>query len=211
VYYEKTDNVKLVLIYNRLGNIMMEKEWKIYTKTGDKGETSLIGGTRVPKYHERIEAYGTLDELNSFIGNLRDQLTDVHLRKMLLRIQENLFIAESELATDPGKEINQSLPHLSEKDVLELEHEIDKMNIHLPPLSSFVLPGGHPLVSLCHICRTVCRRGERTIIKLASDMAVDKILIKYINRLSDYLFVLSRELAFVNNISDLPWKPDVLE
>lgn len=189
----------------------MEKEWKIYTKTGDKGETSLIGGTRVPKYHERIEAYGTLDELNSFIGNLRDQLTDVHLRKILLRIQENLFTAESELATDFGIDIKRSLPHLSEKDVLELEHEIDKMNLHLPELSSFVLPGGHPLVSLCHICRTVCRRGERTIIKLASDMAVDEILIKYINRLSDYLFVLARELAFTNNISDLPWKPDVLE
>jgi cob(I)alamin adenosyltransferase len=189
----------------------MENDWKIYTKTGDKGETSLIGGTRVPKYHERIEAYGTLDELNSFIGYLRDQLTGVHLREVLLRIQENLFTAESELATDPEKELKRSLPHLSEDDVLELEHEIDAMNLHLPVLSSFILPGGHPQVSLCHVCRTVCRRGERIIIKLASDMAVDEILIKYINRLSDYLFVLARELAFINNIPDLPWKPDVLE
>jgi cob(I)alamin adenosyltransferase len=189
----------------------MENDWKIYTKTGDKGETSLIGGTRVPKYHERIEAYGTLDELNSFIGNLRDQLTDVHLREVLLRIQENLFTAESELATDPEKELNRSLPHLAEADVLELEHEIDAMNQHLPDLKSFILPGGHPLVSLCHVCRTVCRRGERIIIKLASDITVDEILIKYINRLSDYLFVLAREVAYLNNIPDLPWKPDVLE
>jgi len=189
----------------------MEHEWKIYTKTGDKGETSLIGGTRVPKYHERIEAYGTLDELNSLIGYLRDQLIHVHLREVLLRIQENLFTAESELATDLGKEIKHMLPHLSEEDVIELENEMDAMNQHLPALSSFILPGGHPLVSLCHVCRTVCRRGERIIIKLASDMAVDEILIKYVNRLSDYFFVLARELAFMNNIPDLPWKPDVLK
>ena len=189
----------------------MEKEWKIYTKTGDKGETSLIGGTRVPKYHERIEAYGTLDELNSFIGYLRDQLADTHLREVLLKVQENLFTAESLLATDPDVEIKRSLPHLSENDVLTLEHEIDAMNEHLPALSSFVLPGGHPLVSLCHVCRTVCRCGERIIIKVASDLAVDETLIKYINRLSDYLFVLARELAFVNNVADLPWKPDVFD
>jgi cob(I)alamin adenosyltransferase len=189
----------------------MANDWKIYTKTGDKGETSLIGGTRVPKYNERIEAYGTLDELNSFIGYLRDQLTDAHQREVLLRVQENLFTAESELATDPHKAITQKLPHLSENDVIELESEMDAMNLHLPDLSSFILPGGHPLVSHCHICRTVCRRGERIIIKLASETAVDEILIKYINRLSDYLFVLARELAFINNIPDLPWKPDVLK
>jgi len=189
----------------------VDKEWKIYTKTGDKGQTSLIGGTRVPKYHERIEAYGTLDELNSFIGYLRDQLSDIHLRDVLLKVQENLFTAESLLATDPEAEITRTLPHLSENDVLMLEHEIDAMNEHLPALSSFILPGGHPLVSLCHVCRTVCRRGERIIIKLASDMDVDEILIKYINRLSDFLFVLARELAFSNNIPDLPWKPDVIK
>ena len=189
----------------------MGNDWKIYTKTGDKGETSLIGGTRVPKYHERIEAYGTLDELNSFIGYLRDQITDKHIREVLLRVQENLFTAESLLATDPGKEITRTLPRLSEDDVVELENEIDCMNLHLPVLSSFILPGGHKLVSLCHICRTVCRRGERCIIKLAADMEVDEILIKYINRLSDYLFILARELAYANNIPDLPWKPDVFE
>lgn len=186
----------------------MDNQWKIYTKTGDKGETSLIGGTRVPKYHERIEAYGTLDELNSFIGYLRDQLSDTHLREVLLKVQENLFTAESLLATDPDVLITRSLPHLSENDVLTLEQEIDAMNEHLPALSSFILPGGHPLVALCHVCRTVCRRGERIIIKVASDMAVDETLIKYINRLSDYLFVLARELAFVNNVADLPWKPN---
>jgi cob(I)alamin adenosyltransferase len=186
----------------------MTKEWKIYTKTGDKGETSLIGGTRVPKYHDRIEAYGTLDELNSFIGYLRDQLTDAHVRGVLFSVQENLFTAESLLATDSEKEITQSLPRLSEAHVLLLEQEIDAMNLHLPALNSFILPGGHPLVSLCHICRTVCRRGERIIIKLSAETTVDEILIKYINRLSDYLFVLARELAFNNNVPDLPWKPN---
>jgi len=189
----------------------MEKEWKIYSKTGDKGETSLIGGTRVPKYHERIEAYGTLDELNSFIGNLRDQLTDIHARAILLRVQENLFTAESLLATDPDKEILRTLPKLKEEFVVELECEIDTMNQYLPALNSFILPGGHPLVSLCHICRTVCRRGERDIIRLSADMAVDELVIKYINRLSDYLFVLARKLAFDNNVPDLPWKHDVLK
>jgi cob(I)alamin adenosyltransferase len=188
----------------------MESDWKIYTKTGDKGETSLIGGARVPKFHDRIEAYGTLDELNSFIGYLRDQLTDMHLRDVLLRVQENLFTAESLLATDPGKVINRSLPQLSEEDVNGLEYEIDAMNLHLPDLKSFILPGGHPLVSLSHVCRTICRRSERIIIKLASEKPVDEILIKYINRLSDYLFVLAREIAFNQNIADLPWKPDVL-
>ncbi len=187
----------------------MEKEWKIYTKTGDKGETSLIGGTRVPKYNDRIEAYGTLDELNSFIGNLRDQLNDEHLREVLLKIQENLFTAESLLATDPGKTLSRPLPFLTEPDVFMLEQEIDTMNLHLPAISSFILPGGHPLVSLCHVCRTVCRRGERIIVKLAIETKVDEILVKYINRLSDYLFVLAREIAFINNIPDLPWKPDV--
>lgn len=189
----------------------MEKEWKIYTKTGDKGETSLIGGTRVPKYNERIEAYGTLDELNSFIGHLRDQLTDRHIREVLLRIQENLFTAESVLATDPDVEVQRSLPQLSEIQVTELELEIDAMNLHLPVLSSFILPGGHPLVSLCHVCRTICRRGERIIIKLAAETEVNEILVKYINRLSDYLFVLAREIAYLNNIQDLPWKPDIFE
>jgi cob(I)alamin adenosyltransferase len=187
--------------------MQMEKEWKIYTKTGDKGETSLIGGTRVPKFHDRIEAYGTLDELNSFIGYLRDQIADLILREFLLKIQEDLFIAESILATDHDKEITRTLPQLAEDHILAIENEIDRMNLHLPSLTTFILPGGHQLVSLCHICRTICRRAERVIIKLALEVHVDEILLKYINRLSDYLFVLARELAFLNNVPDLPWKP----
>lgn len=185
----------------------MDSNWKIYTKTGDKGETSLIGGTRVPKYHDRIEAYGTLDELNSFIGLLRDQISDKHIQEVLLRIQENIFTAESLLATEPDKEISRSLPTLSEEDVHTLELEIDDMNQHLPPLNSFLLPGGHPLVSLSHVCRTICRRSERIIIKLSVHMEVDEVVIRYVNRLSDYLFVLARELAFCNHVADLPWKP----
>ena len=187
----------------------MDNNRKIYTKTGDKGETSLIGGTRVPKYHDRIEAYGTLDELNSFIGMLRDQISDKRTQEILLQIQDNIFTAESLLATDPGKEISRSLPTLSEDDVHALELEIDAMNQHLPPLNSFLLPGGHPLVSLSHVCRTICRRSERVIIKLSVHMEVDEVVIRYVNRLSDYLFVLARELAFVNNVADLPWKPKV--
>lgn len=186
----------------------MEKEWKIYTKTGDKGETSLIGGARVPKYHERIEAYGTLDELNSFIGYLRDQLDDENIKGILLSVQENLFTAESLLATEPAWETNRNLPQLIENHVAGLENEIDAMNFHLPALGSFILPGGHPLVSLCHICRTVCRRAERIIIRLASHTPVDATLIKYINRLSDYLFVLARHLAASQNTADVPWQPD---
>jgi len=160
----------------------------------------------VPKYHDRIEAYGTLDELNSFVGHLRDQLTEEHIRKILLHVQENLFIAESLLATDDEVEISRELPNLLEEDVVELELEIDRMNLILPDLNSFILPGGHPMVSLCHVCRTVCRRGERLIIRLASETSVEPLLIKYINRLSDYLFVLARQLAFDLNVDDLPWK-----
>jgi len=189
----------------------MNKEWKIYTRTGDKGETSLIGGSRVPKYHSRIEAYGTLDELNSFVGHLRDQLVDEHVRTILLEIQDRLFTSESLLATDPLLEITQKLPELYEVDVLLLENEMDEMNNSLLELRSFILPGGHPLVSLCHICRTVCRRAERITIKLASEGDfVQDIVIKYLNRLSDYFFVLSRKLAHDNHIPDVEWKARIV-
>ncbi|HPT13852.1 MAG TPA: cob(I)yrinic acid a,c-diamide adenosyltransferase [Bacteroidales bacterium] len=187
----------------------MENNFKIYTKTGDKGETSLIGGKRVPKYHSRIEAYGTLDELNSFIGHLRDQLTNEQLRDVLLEIQDRLFTAESILATEPGTETARKLPQLFEEDVLHLEREIDRMNESLQPLSSFLLPGGYPLVSLSHVCRTVCRRAERICIRLATETVVDDIVIRYLNRLSDYLFVLARYIAFINGVPDLPWKARV--
>jgi cob(I)alamin adenosyltransferase len=184
----------------------MEKDWKIYTKTGDRGETSLIGGMRVPKFHIRIEAYGTLDELNSFVAHLRDQLSDAETSRVLLRIQQDIFVAESILAT--GQEVSKKLPQLAENDVVILENEIDRMNSQLPGLSSFILPGGHPLVSLCHICRTVCRRAERIIVQLSTQTDVDEILIKYINRLSDYLFVLARWLAMKNCVADIPWKSE---
>ena len=163
----------------------------------------------MPKYHSRIEAYGTLDELNSFIGHLRDQLADEHLKEVLLEVQDRLFTAESILATEPGTEVARKLPQLFEADVLHLESEIDRMNESLQPLSTFLLPGGHPLVSLSHVCRTVCRRAERICIRLATETIVDEIVIRYLNRLSDYLFVLARYIAYLNGVTDLPWKARV--
>ena len=182
----------------------MNKEFKIYTKTGDKGETSLIGGGRVPKYHERIEAYGTLDELNSFIGLIRDQDIDEQTRKTLIEIQDRIFTAESILANDNPK--NRTLPEIVEKDVEMLEKEIDKMNITLSPITSFVLPGGHPIISYCHIGRTICRRAERVTLRLAQQSDVNELVIKYLNRLSDYLFVLSRKLTRDLNAIETHWK-----
>lgn len=185
----------------------MSKEWKIYTKTGDKGETSLIGGTRVPKYHDRIEAYGTLDELNSFIGHLRDLLAASREKEVLLEIQDRLFVAESILATDPDVEINRTLPRLQEADITLLEQEIDRMNESLPELASFILPGGHPVASLCHIARTVCRRAERICIWLTTQTTVNEMVIRYLNRLSDYLFVLARYESRILNGEEICWRP----
>ncbi len=184
----------------------MNKEYKIYTKTGDKGETSLIGGMRVPKYHERIEAYGTLDELNSFIGLIRDQDIDEHTRNTLIEIQDRIFTAESLLATDNENPPNQSLPEITEKDIAMLEKEMDKMNATLSPITSFVLPGGHPVVSYCHIGRTVCRRAERVTLRLAQNSDINDLVLKYLNRLSDYLFVLSRKFADDFNAIEIHWK-----
>ena len=154
----------------------MSNQFKIYTKGGDKGETSLLGGTRVPKYHERIEVYGTLDELNSFIGLLRDQPMDEHYKNELLKIQEKIFIAESRLAADQQEHLDR-LPLISSDDILALEKEIDEMNIGLPELQSFILPGGHPAVSYCHIARTVCRRAERLSIRLSEKFRMMKRLL----------------------------------
>ena len=181
------------------------KEWKIYTKTGDKGQTSLLGGKRVPKYHQRIEAYGTIDELNSFVGLLRDQDIDPRYKDLLFEIQDRLFTAESLIAADQGSE-GYALPLLSDDDVTLLEKEIDRMNEALPPLTNFILPGGHPAVSLAHVCRPVCRRAERHIIFLAVDHPVDERIIRYFNRLSDYFFVLGRKLALDLGIPDQVWK-----
>ncbi|MCD4694881.1 MAG: cob(I)yrinic acid a,c-diamide adenosyltransferase [Bacteroidales bacterium] len=181
-------------------------EYKIYTRGGDKGQTSLLGGKRVPKYHIRIEAYGTVDELTSYLGLVRDLLINEHYKNILLLVQNNLFTAEAHLAAD-NAEHTENLPKISEKDISILEEEIDKMNEPLPGLNSFILPGGHPTVSNCHIARTICRRAERLTIKLAENHPVDDMIIKLLNRLSDYLFVLARKTAFDLNIPDIPCKP----
>lgn len=177
---------------------------KIYTKGGDLGETSLLNGTRVSKSHERVEAYGTLDELNAFIGLLRDHLNLEHYRHVLLRIQENLFTAEALIATDPEKQI-ESLPELPEEEIALLEQEIDIMTAELPPLNSFILPGGNPHVSRCHVTRTVCRRAERAVIRLHKSSSVSPVIIRYLNRLSDYLFVLARRLGKEFQAEEITW------
>lgn len=184
----------------------MEKEWKIYTKTGDKGETSLIGGERVPKSHERIEAYGTLDELNAFVGHVYDLSGDPWVRDLLLRVQDRVFVIESQFAAGSENAL-QGLPAIAEEDILQLESAIDHMNENLPVLSSFILPSGHPLVSATHVARTVCRRAERCMVRVSRDLPSDRIGIKYINRLSDFLFVLARKLAYDNHAEEILWKP----
>ncbi|MBN8702852.1 MAG: cob(I)yrinic acid a,c-diamide adenosyltransferase [Bacteroidetes bacterium] len=179
---------------------------KIYTKTGDKGQTSLLGGTRVPKHHIRIEAYGTVDELNSYIGLLRDQTIGKSYVNVLVEIQDRLFTIGSLLACDPEKK-NIKIPSLIETDITYLEKHIDEMEVLLPPMRSFVLPGGHATVSLCHVSRCICRRAERNIIHLSEVSSVPEIVIQYMNRLSDYLFMLSRKLAQDLNAIETPWIP----
>lgn len=180
--------------------------FKIYTKTGDKGETSLIGGTRLPKHHIRIEAYGTVDELNSFVGLIRDSVSEKAVIDLLIEIQDRLFTIGSLLAADPEKNKMQ-LPQLKEANIELLEKAIDKMNETLPEMKHFVLPGGHTTVSYCHVARCVCRRAERAVLKLAENEKVDEIIYKYLNRLSDYLFVLSRKLSQDLQANEIPWKP----
>ena len=183
---------------------------KIYTKTGDKGKTSLIGGTKVFKSDLRIEAYGTIDELNSFVGFCLDQLIANNIHSVLAEIQDRLFTIGSALACDPEKETKLKIPDLHEADVELLEKEIDKMNEVLPAMKSFILPAGHVAVSSLHIARTVCRRAERCCVKMQKkEMEVDDLIIKYLNRLSDYLFVLARFAAHQLNVEEIPWKPRV--
>jgi len=179
---------------------------KIYTKKGDKGETSLLGGTRVAKSHIRIESYGTVDELNSWIGLIRDQQIDNDTKKFLIHVQDRLFTIGSHLAADPTKS-GIKIPEIKEENVIALEKEMDKMNEVLPEMRSFVLPGGHTTVSYCHIARCVCRRAERCSVDLAGKEKVEDIIIKYLNRLSDYLFVLSRKLSSDLKAEEIPWKP----
>lgn len=179
---------------------------KIYTKTGDKGKTSLFGGTKVPKYNIRIDAYGTVDELNSYIGLIRDQDLDKHTIEVLLEIQDRLFTLGSILATEPGNN-KVKVPQVIIEDVLLLEAEIDKMNETLPEMRSFVLPGGHTVVSYCHIARCVCRRAERIVVELSENEDVKPEVVVYLNRLSDYLFMLSRKISVDFNANEIPWKP----
>jgi len=180
--------------------------FKIYTKTGDSGKTSLIGGTRVDKNHYRIEAYGTIDELNSYIGLLRDVCQNLETEKVLSEIQDRLFTIGSLFAADPEKS-KMVLPQIEEKDIIFLENEIDRISNTLPPLKAFILPGGHISVSFCHIARCVCRKAERAAIFLNSKETVDGIILIYLNRLSDYLFTLARQLGKDFNIKEITWKP----
>ena len=186
---------------------------KIYTKTGDKGQTSLFGGTRVPKYNLRIEAYGTIDELNSFIGLIRDQKIDTKSVTVLLKIQHTLFTIGAILATPKDKERLKNgterlkIPTIDIEDVLLLENEMDSMQETLPNMTNFILPGGHTTVSYCHISRTVCRRAERLVVHLAENEVINPLVVSYLNRLSDYLFVLARKLSIDNQSVEIPWIP----
>jgi cob(I)alamin adenosyltransferase len=179
---------------------------KIYTKKGDSGNTGLIGGTRVPKSSLRIEAYGTIDELNSWIGVMRDQEIDAEFKPQLIEIQDRLFTIGSSLASDPEKS-NMKIPDLLESDIEQLEKWMDDMDSLLPEMRFFVLPGGNQSVSFCHVARCVCRRAERIIVDLHAHEFVAEIVMKYINRLSDYLFVLSRKISQDLNVEEQPWKP----
>lgn len=180
---------------------------KIYTKTGDKGSTSLIGGTKVPKSDLRIEAYGTVDELNSFIGLVGDHLQNSTSSSILKEIQDRLFTIGSSLACDPEKEPKLKIPDLKETDIDFLEKEIDRMNETLPPMKSFILPGGHVAVSTTHVARCVCRRTERICVSMQQQqMEIEPLVIKYLNRLSDFLFVLARYTGHQLKVEEIPWK-----
>lgn len=187
---------------------------KIYTKTGDNGTTALFGGTRVPKHHIRIESYGTIDELNSWLGLIRDQEIDGHSKKILTLVQENLFTVGAILATDPekstlknGKE-RLNIPKINSTDIELLEKEMDTMDTQLPQMTHFILPGGHTTVSYCHIARTICRRAERLATHLFESEPFDERVLHYINRLSDYLFVLARKLSIDLKAEEIKWIPE---
>ena len=181
---------------------------KIYTKTGDKGLTSLIGGTRVPKYDLRIESYGTVDELNSYIGMIRDQGISTEQQDILKEIQDRLFTIGAALASDPEKS-KMKIPDLTPADIELLENQMDAMTESLPDLKHFILPGGDQIVSYCHIARCVCRRAERITVHLSEESFVDEKVVIYLNRLSDFLFVLARKLAQDRNIPENKWFPRV--
>lgn len=180
---------------------------KIYTRKGDTGTTSLLGGTRVPKHHLRIEAYGTVDELNSYLGLVRDTAAIAALDEVITGIQERLFTMGSHLALDPDHAGKMKLPELSAGDILFLEEEMDRLDAQLPEMKHFILPGGHVAASHCHVARCICRRAERCLTSLHDHEPVEPILLQYLNRLSDYLFVLSRWMAQEKGAVETPWIP----
>ena len=179
---------------------------KIYTKTGDDGTTGLFGGARVPKHHIRIESYGTVDELNSYIGLVRHRKIDPKAETILGEVQDRLFTIGSILASDPSKS-NLKTPDLHEADIELLEKEMDRMNEELPEMRAFVLPGGNDTIGFCHIARCVCRRAERLAVQLNESEPIEPLVPKYLNRLSDYLFVLSRKITQDDKVAEVPWKP----
>ena len=179
--------------------------FRIYTKTGDQGDTALFGGKRVAKSHLRVDAYGTVDELNSFVGWLRDSIENEHIRAVLVQVQHRLFTVGATLASDPEK--HPPTPDLLQEDITLLEQEMDRMDASLPPLKNFILPGGHTAVSVCHVCRTVCRRAERLAVALHQTDPVDPLVLQYLNRLSDYFFMLARQLGHDLGAEEVIWNP----
>ena len=180
---------------------------KVYTKKGDKGNTQLLGGTMVKKNHVKLECYGTIDELNAFIGNLYDQDISAIHKENLLTIQSQLFNLGSRIAFD-GKKEKIKLPNVTEENIEMMEKEIDKMNASLPPLKNFILPSGLSIVSKCHIARAICRRAERNLVALGQEGKIDPLHLKYLNRLSDYLFVLARFILMENDTPSIEWQKD---
>lgn len=180
---------------------------KIYTGKGDSGQTGLLGGSRVPKHHQRIEAYGQVDELNSYIGLIADMHNDTKTVDFLRWIQDRLFTLGSHLAVEPSHQGRMQLPEVIQSNVDDLEVAMDQMDAELKPLKQFVLPGGHPLVSHTHVARCVARRAERAICYLAEQEDVHPLIIPFMNRLSDYLFVLSRWTTAMLNAPEIPWTP----
>ncbi len=179
---------------------------KIYTKKGDTGSTSLIGGTRVAKHSLRLESYGTIDELNSYLGLVRDTGKNEQCTAQIIEIQDRLFTIGSSLAADPENS-KMVLPDILDSDVIQLESWMDEYDEKLPPLTAFILPGGHESVSHCHVARTICRRAERRVTELQSASFVDPLVLTYLNRLSDYLFVMARVLSKWANAPETPWVP----
>lgn len=180
---------------------------KIYTKTGDAGKTSLLGGTKVSKGDLRIEAYGSVDELNAYVGLLWDHVNEDDVKRILKEIQDRLFTIGSELAVDPNKKMDMPLPDLHESDIELLEKEMDRMDATLPVMKHFILPGGAPVISYAHLARTVCRRAERNCIRLHDEEGhVSPLIIKYLNRLSDYFFMVARYIGHVNGIPEIAWR-----